>query len=160
RDAGRKHWQVVARSYAPPSFRSGTSGLRRDRSSAKASEGAVAWRRVRRQEISSSSSGVIPIGHASPEAHALPSNQLDPVHPMRGLPALSLLVAVVLVGTGAHAQSGPQAPQTEAVAASPPVAASKEPVKDIHAQTEAWFKDCKQGWDAATHMRRRDYERT
>src|SRR5262249_57683215 len=79
---------------------------------------------------------------------------------MGGLPGLSLLVAVVLVGTGAHAQSGPQAPQTEAVAASPPVAASKEPVKDIHAQTEAWFKDCKQGWDAATHMSRRDYERT
>jgi predicted component of type VI protein secretion system len=77
---------------------------------------------------------------------------------MRCLPSFSLLVAVVLVGTAANAQS---ASQTEAVASPPPpAAASKEPVKDIQAQTEAWFKDCKQGWDAATHMSRRDYERT
>jgi predicted component of type VI protein secretion system len=77
---------------------------------------------------------------------------------MRCLPSFSFLVAIVLVGTGAHAQS---APQSQAVASPPqPAAASKEPVKDIHAQTEAWFKDCKQGWDAATHMSRRDYERT
>ena len=76
---------------------------------------------------------------------------------MRRLPSFSLL-AVVLMGTGAHGQS---APQTEAIASPPqPTAASKEPVKDIHAQTEAWFKDCKQGWDAGTHMSRRDYERT
>jgi len=62
------------------------------------------------------------------------------------------------MGTGAHAQS---APQPEAVTSPPqPAAASKEPVKDIQAQTEAWFKDCKQGWDAGTHMSRRDYERT
>ncbi|HEU0062685.1 MAG TPA: hypothetical protein VFR19_22590 [Hyphomicrobiaceae bacterium] len=38
--------------------------------------------------------------------------------------------------------------------------ASKEAVNDIRGQTDAWFKDCKQGWDAATHMSRRDYERT
>jgi predicted component of type VI protein secretion system len=75
---------------------------------------------------------------------------------MRCLPSFSFLVAIVLVGTGAHAQS---APQSQAVTPPQP-AASKEPVKDIHAQTEAWFKDCKQGWDAATHMSRRDYERT
>ena len=76
---------------------------------------------------------------------------------MRCLPSVFLLVAVVFVGTGAHAQS---APQTDAVASPPPAAANKDPVKDIHAQTQAWFKDCKQGWDAATHMSRRDYERT
>jgi len=63
----------------------------------------------------------------------------------------------VLVGPAAHAQT---APQTDPVASPPPAAASTDPVKDIHAQTEAWFKDCKQGWDAATHMSRRDYERT
>jgi len=36
----------------------------------------------------------------------------------------------------------------------------KEQVPDIRAQTDTWFKDCKQGWDAGTHMTRRDYERT
>jgi invasion protein IalB len=36
----------------------------------------------------------------------------------------------------------------------------KEPSKDIRAQADSWFKACKEGWDAATHMTRRDYERT
>lgn len=41
-----------------------------------------------------------------------------------------------------------------------PAAERQKPAKDISVRTEAWFKDCKQGWDAATHMTKRDYERT
>jgi len=66
---------------------------------------------------------------------------------MRALSSLSALI-VSLAFHAAYAQS--VAPSERA----------KEPVKDISAQTEAWFKDCKQGWDAGTHMTRRDYERT
>jgi hypothetical protein len=77
---------------------------------------------------------------------------------MRALPSLCALL-LGLACHGAHAQS---TAKTESAPAPPPKApmASKEAVNDIRGQTDAWFKDCKQGWDAATHMSRRDYERT
>jgi hypothetical protein len=77
---------------------------------------------------------------------------------MRGLSKLCALI-LVLACHGAHAQSA--APDGSAPSLPlKPAPARKEPVKDIRGQTDAWFKDCKQGWDAATHMSRRDYERT
>jgi hypothetical protein len=68
-------------------------------------------------------------------------------------------LSLVLAYSGAQAQSAGQA---ERAASSLPKPAPErhEPAKDISARTEAWFKDCKQGWDAATHMTKRDYERT
>src|SRR5258705_5734365 len=75
--------------------------------------------------------------------------------PMRVLSAVSLLSLLFTV-TAAHAQS---AAPSESASPKPP-SAPKEVVTDVKAQTDAWFKDCKQGWDAGTHMSRRDYART
>jgi len=62
---------------------------------------------------------------------------------------LSLFALIVpLALHGANAQSAAQGERP------------KEQVPDVRAQTDTWFKDCKQGWDAGTHMTRRDYERT
>lgn len=74
---------------------------------------------------------------------------------MRVLPTVSLLALLFAIGA-ADAQSA--APSEGA----PPKSASAatEPVKSLQEQTDAWFKDCKQGWDAGTHMSRKDYERT
>jgi hypothetical protein len=66
---------------------------------------------------------------------------------MRALPSLAVLI-VGLAFQGAYAQSVAQRQSPT------------EPPKDVRAQADSWFKDCKQGWDAATHMTRRDYERT
>ena len=77
---------------------------------------------------------------------------------MRMFARISAL-SLVLACSGAEAQS---AGQTESAASGLPKPAPErqEPAKDISVRTEAWFKDCKQGWDAATHMTKRDYERT
>jgi hypothetical protein len=87
------------------------------------------------------------VGRAYP-AHARLSNadHHQGCH-MRALPSLTALI-VGLALQGAYAQSVAQGERP------------KEPVKDLRAQTDTWFKDCKQGWDAGTHMSRRDYERT
>jgi hypothetical protein len=66
---------------------------------------------------------------------------------MRALPG----VAVLFVGLTFHAAYAQSVAQRES---------PKEESKDIRARTDTWFKDCKQGWDAGTHMTRRDYERT
>jgi predicted component of type VI protein secretion system len=66
---------------------------------------------------------------------------------MRALPSFTVLIAALAV-QGAYAQTLTQGERP------------KEPVKDLRAQTDTWFRDCKQGWDAGTHMTRRDYERT
>jgi invasion protein IalB len=77
---------------------------------------------------------------------------LEVLFVIRGLLMRALLsLAALTVGLafhGAHAQSVAQRESP------------KEPSKDVRAQADSWFKDCKQGWDAATHMTRRDYERT
>jgi len=76
------------------------------------------------------------------------------------LSRLSLLFSGLVWGltwTGAGAQTA----QSDAAALLPtPAPALKDPAKDVRVQTDAWFKDCKHGWDAATHMTRKDYERT
>jgi predicted component of type VI protein secretion system len=66
---------------------------------------------------------------------------------MRAFLSLFALI-VALASHGANAQSAA------------PGERPKEQVPDVRAQTDTWFKDCKQGWDAGTHMTRRDYERT
>src|SRR5215475_14048660 len=94
------------------------------------------------------------------------------------MPTLSSLLLVfwgvvwALAGTGACAQSAAPSDQSAAPAeqsAAPsdttallpkPAPAPKDPSKTVRDQTDAWFKDCKQGWDAATHMSRKAYERT
>jgi hypothetical protein len=30
----------------------------------------------------------------------------------------------------------------------------------MRAQMGAWYEDCRKGWDAKTHMSKKDYERT
>ena len=77
---------------------------------------------------------------------------------MRALPSLCALI-LGLACHGAHAQSAAQGESAPTLQPKPAPALT-EPVKDIRGQTNAWFKDCKQGWDAGTHMSRRDYERT
>jgi hypothetical protein len=32
--------------------------------------------------------------------------------------------------------------------------------KDTQARMTAWYKDCRKGWDAKTHMSKKDYDRT
>ncbi|HEX2337512.1 MAG TPA: hypothetical protein VHI72_13640 [Hyphomicrobiaceae bacterium] len=77
---------------------------------------------------------------------------------MRMLASVSAL-SLLLTCSGAQAQSTGQA-ESAASQSPKPAPERQEPAKDISVRTEAWFKDCKQGWDAATHMTKRDYERT
>jgi hypothetical protein len=77
---------------------------------------------------------------------------------MLSLARLSAL-SLVLACSGAQAQSTGQA-ESAASGSPKPAPQRQEPAKDIRVRTEAWFKDCKQGWDAATHMTKSDYERT
>jgi len=79
--------------------------------------------------------------------------------PRRGLTlvALSLLLSV----TGASAQSDMAAKRqpssstkgvgTRALGANP---------KDMQARMKAWYEDCRKGWDAKTHMSKKDYDHT
>jgi invasion protein IalB len=70
----------------------------------------------------------------------------------RGVLMRALLsLAALIVGLALHGAYAQSVAQRES---------SNEPAKDLRAQADSWFKDCKQGWDAATHMTRRDYERT
>jgi len=78
---------------------------------------------------------------------------------MPTLPRLFAL-AVILAGTAAYGQSSQSPPASENASAAVPKPVAKEPVKNIRDETDAWFKDCKLGWDAGTHMSKRDYERT
>src|SRR5262245_53703836 len=70
-------------------------------------------------------------------------------------------------GKAAAPAGQPAAPAGKAAAPSDttallpkPAPAPKDPSKTVRDQTDAWFKDCKQGWGAATHMSRKAYERT
>jgi len=41
-------------------------------------------------------------------------------------------------------------------------ARSKHPTKDeqyLHARITTWYQDCRKGWNAASHMSERDYDR-
>ena len=76
---------------------------------------------------------------------------------LQGVAALSLL----LVWSGANAQSNTKSER-------PPPASSKgvgtralgSVPQDVRAQMKAWYEDCRKGWDATTHMSKRDYEST
>ena len=76
---------------------------------------------------------------------------------LQGVVALALL----LVCTGANAQS-------DAKSERPPPTSSKgvgtralgSYPQDMRAQMKAWYEDCRKGWDAKTHMSKRDYEST
>ena len=77
---------------------------------------------------------------------------------MRALSSLcALFLSLACPAVHAQAAAGGESASSQQPKPTPAVT---EPAKDIRAQTDAWFKDCKQGWDAATHMSRRDYERT
>jgi transcription elongation factor len=77
---------------------------------------------------------------------------------MRVLPSLCALL-LSLACPAAHAQAAATGESTPSQPAKPTPAVTA-PVPDVRSQTDAWFKDCKHGWDAGTHMSRRDYERT
>jgi hypothetical protein len=79
------------------------------------------------------------------------------------------VLCLLLSGGVASAQSassagaGASSSKPEGAAKAPGQAkpeAAKAPGQDLKTRTEAWFKDCKQGWDPGTHMTRKDYERT
>src|SRR5215813_4904307 len=71
------------------------------------------------------------------------------------------VLALLLAGSSADAQSAAPSPDpdpssaqgvgTRAIGQSP---------QDLRAHMLAWYEDCRKGWDAKTHMSRRDYDRT
>jgi len=82
------------------------------------------------------------------------------------MPTISTLacwfvLAVLFTGSGANAQSAAPSPDpapssaqdvgTRALGQSP---------QELRAHMHAWYEDCRKGWDAKTHMSRRDYDRT
>jgi hypothetical protein len=79
---------------------------------------------------------------------------------MRMLPS-AFLLSLLLYCNLANAQSEPSAKQ-------PPAASSKgvgtralgQYPKDLRGHMQAWYEDCRKGWDVATHMSKKDYERT
>jgi hypothetical protein len=80
--------------------------------------------------------------------------------PMRSLPSV-LALSLLLMWSGANAQSDAQAkhsPQSSSKAVGS--RALGQAPKDIHAQMNAWYEDCRHGWDAKTHMSKKDYQRT
>ena len=70
-------------------------------------------------------------------------------------------LALLLTWSEAHAQS-------DAPAKQPPSPASKavgsralgQHPPDLQAHMHSWYEDCRKGWDAKTHMSKKDYERT
>jgi hypothetical protein len=77
---------------------------------------------------------------------------------MRGLivAALSLLFAV----TAANAQSdGPAKRQSSSSKGVGTRALGQYP-NDMKARMDTWYEDCRKGWDAKTHMSKKEYDRT
>ena len=76
--------------------------------------------------------------------------------PRRGLTliAVSLLLGV----TGASAQSDMAAKRQPSSSKGVGTRALGANPKD--ARMHAWYEDCRKGWDAKTHMSKKDYDRT
>ena len=77
--------------------------------------------------------------------------------PGRGLTliALSLLLSV----TGASAQSDVAA-KREPSSSTKGVGTRALGANPKDARMNAWYEDCRKGWDAKTHMSKKDYDRT
>ena len=73
----------------------------------------------------------------------------------------AFVLSLLLCCDGANAQSEPSAKQ-------PPSSSTKgvgsrslgQSPKDLRSHMQAWYEDCRKGWDAKTHMSKKDYERT
>ena len=79
--------------------------------------------------------------------------------PLRGLAMVSF--SLLLTVTGASAQSD-VATKRQPSASSKGVgtrALGAHP-KDMRTRMNAWYEDCRKGWDAKTHMSKKDYDRT
>ena len=78
---------------------------------------------------------------------------------MRTLPFFALLLLLSCSGASGQSemrskQSSPSSSQSVGTRALGPGA------KDMRAHMQAWYEDCRKGWDIKTHMSKKDYERT
>jgi hypothetical protein len=73
------------------------------------------------------------------------------------LPNSALLIVFACVPAAAHAQPANQ-PSKEAMTV--PKGDCRSSAEEIRSCGEAWFKDCLNDWDSATHMSKQDYART
>jgi hypothetical protein len=79
---------------------------------------------------------------------------------MRTLPNV-LALLVLLSCSGANAQSNERSKQASALSSKGVgTRALGEFPKDMRDHMQAWYQDCRRGWDAKTHMSKKDYERT
>lgn len=76
---------------------------------------------------------------------------------MRTLPTLFAL-ALLCLCSGANAQTHTQSKHPDS--ASSKGVGSRALGQDVRAQMHTWYEDCRKGWDAKTHMSKKDYERT
>src|SRR5262245_4411510 len=70
--------------------------------------------------------------------------------------AFSLLVPV----TVADAQSDDPAKRQSSSSKGVWTRALGQYPKDVKSRMNTWYEDCRKGWDAKTHMSKKDYERT
>jgi hypothetical protein len=71
--------------------------------------------------------------------------------------SLALAASAALAQTGARTESA--APPSKA-GAKPSSAKSPDQIKAIHARGAEYLAQCMQDWEPATHMSKRDWERT
>jgi hypothetical protein len=79
---------------------------------------------------------------------------------MRTLPSFFALSLLLSCG-GASAQSELQSKQRLPSSSQGVGTRALGPgAKDMRAHMQAWYEDCRKGWDTKTHMSKKDYERT
>jgi hypothetical protein len=81
--------------------------------------------------------------------------------PSCGCALLHVCFVTFIVGGAAYAQSGEQPstsllPKDRTIAAAP----NKETPEQIKERGRAWFRQCMEDWDIATHMTKVEWERT
>jgi hypothetical protein len=81
----------------------------------------------------------------------------DPDAPEAPSPAA---VAPAASAAAPPASEGAKEPQSPPSAAAKPKPDPKKPEQDKRALAATYFKQCMQDWDAATHMTRKEWERT
>ena len=78
---------------------------------------------------------------------------------MRTLPIICAL-SLLLTWSGVNAQSDAYAKRPPSSSKGVGSRALGQFPEDMRAQMGAWYEDCRKGWDAKTHMSKKDYERT
>jgi hypothetical protein len=74
--------------------------------------------------------------------------------------ACTLTLALACGGAQAQSSTVSKGAKWAEAKATAPKSAQKEEVADLRGRMEAWYEDCRKGWDAKTHMTKRDYDRT